>query len=649
MALAHGARDPNVGQKVHLELVRAVALARLAAAAADVEAEPPRLVSPRLRLGQLRVKPADFVEDLDVRGGIGPRRAPDRRLVDGDHLVEVLQAVDPPVVAGIAEAAVQVAPQGLDENVVDQRALARAGDAGHADEHAQRNLDVDFLEVVVPRAADDEFGVADGPAAGRGSRSAACRKRYWPGDALRLGDDFGCRTRGDDVPAVDARPGAEIDDVIGRQHRVLVVLDDDHGVAQVAEPPERVQQAVVVAGMQADRRLVEDVQHADQPAADLARQPDALHLAAGKRRGGAVQVEIFQADVFQELQPAANFLEHVLGDLLAGGIKLQFAEILFGSGDGQRADLGQGAFGPVAERRIAAGDGDGPGLRIQPLAPAAAAAEDAHVFFQLAALEPALGGAILGEELGDDSLELAAPLVARGSAAPGEGDVLVAGAPEQGVLQLGIELFPSGFQDRARVKAVLPFEHFGHAAVDMPPPPAHVAPRTDQFDAALLKRPAGVGNQPLGIECVDLPQPARTRGTSLRTVETEHLRAGRLEAQVAMRAGIVGGERGERGEGRGGEERGREGEGGAGSLIIWGFGDLKIGRFRKNFGSSLSSSPLSPVFCLPPSPLSSLPSSATTRFPSPSRRANSTASASRGRTFGPATSRSITTSMLCRI
>ena len=49
---------------------------------------------------------------------------------------------------------------------------------------------------------------------------------------------------------------------------------------------------------------------------------------------------------------------------------------------------------------------------------------------------------------------------------------------------------------------------------------------------------------------------------------------------------------------------------------------------------------------LVPSPLSSI---ATIRFPSPSRSANSTASASRGRTFGPATSRSTTTSMLCRI
>ena len=60
------------------------------------------------------------------------------------------------------------------------------------------------------------------------------------------------------------------------------------------------EQAVVVARMQADGRLVEDVEHADQAAADLAGQADALGLAAGERRGGAVERQIMQADVEQE-------------------------------------------------------------------------------------------------------------------------------------------------------------------------------------------------------------------------------------------------------------------------------------------------------------------------------------------------------------
>jgi hypothetical protein len=59
-----------------------------------------------------------------------------------------------------------------------------------------------------------------------------------------------------------ARP--HVDQVVGRQHRALVVLHHEHGVAEVAQALERRDQSRVVALVEADRRLVEDVEHADQ-------------------------------------------------------------------------------------------------------------------------------------------------------------------------------------------------------------------------------------------------------------------------------------------------------------------------------------------------------------------------------------------------
>src|SRR5207253_1325514 len=96
---------------------------------------------------------------------------------------------------------------------------------------------------------------------------------------------------------------------------ILVVLDDDDGVAHVAQAFEAPQQAVVVAGMQADRRLIEDVQDTNEPAADLSRKADALCLAAGQRRGAAVERQIVQADVEQEADATAQLLEYLAGDL----------------------------------------------------------------------------------------------------------------------------------------------------------------------------------------------------------------------------------------------------------------------------------------------------------------------------------------------
>ena len=109
MSLADGARHPDVGEKIHLEPVRAASLARLAAAAGDVEAETARLEAAHFRFGQLGEQIADQVEQFDVRGRIRPRRAADRRLVDVDRLVEMLEPGDPCVRAGLSFALVQIA------------------------------------------------------------------------------------------------------------------------------------------------------------------------------------------------------------------------------------------------------------------------------------------------------------------------------------------------------------------------------------------------------------------------------------------------------------------------------------------------------------------------------------------------------------
>ena len=150
LALADRAGDPDVGEEVHLQPVRAVPLAGLAPASGDVEAEPARRVAAGLGLGEPGVQVADLVEQLDVGRRVGARRPADRRLVDVDHLVELLEPLDPVVRARLGDGPVQVARQGLAEDVAHQRALARARDARHADEQPQRERRVDPLEVVLP-------------------------------------------------------------------------------------------------------------------------------------------------------------------------------------------------------------------------------------------------------------------------------------------------------------------------------------------------------------------------------------------------------------------------------------------------------------------------------------------------------------------
>ena len=136
------------------------------------------------------------------------------------------------------------------------------------------------------------------------------------GERVRVRHDLGGRALGDDLAAMDAGARADVEDVVGGADRVLVVLDHDHRVAEVAQPLQRLEQPRIVALVQADRGLVQHVEHAGQPRADLRGEPDALALAARQRAGGARQREIVEPDIDQELQPLADFLEHAGGDLV---------------------------------------------------------------------------------------------------------------------------------------------------------------------------------------------------------------------------------------------------------------------------------------------------------------------------------------------
>src|SRR6266511_3424795 len=125
-----------------------------------------------------------------------------------------------------------------------------------------------------------------------------------------------------------AGAGAHVDQVVGRTHHLLVVLDDEHGVAEVAQALQRADQLPVVALVEADRGLVEDVEDADELRADLRRQPQTLRLAAGERRSRPVELEVADPDVVEEGQPLANLLDDPRSDQLLGLGQLERVEEL---------------------------------------------------------------------------------------------------------------------------------------------------------------------------------------------------------------------------------------------------------------------------------------------------------------------------------
>ena len=290
LALADLARHVDIRQKVHLDAQNAVAGTGFAAPAAHVEGEAVLLVAARLGFRRGGEDLADHVKQAGVGGRVAARGAADGALIDGDDLVQLLKPVDAVACAGARVRAVEVALEGLVDDFVDERGFAAAGYAGDDRHHAQRNADVDVFQVIGARTAHRQ--PARGGFAVQRHGDAAAAGEIRARDRFRAGHDFLRRALRDELAAVFARARANIHDLIRGQHGVLVMLDDDQRVADVAQMLERLDEPRVVALVQADGRLIQNVEHADKAGTDLRRQPNALGLAAGERARSAGERQI---------------------------------------------------------------------------------------------------------------------------------------------------------------------------------------------------------------------------------------------------------------------------------------------------------------------------------------------------------------------
>ena len=335
LAVAHLAVDVHVGQEVHLDLDRAVARARLAAPALDVEAEPAGLVPAHLRLARLAEERADAVEDARVGRRVRARRAADRRLVDVHDLVEVVETRHPSVLAGDPTRTVQLGREHFVEDAVDQRRLARAAHPGDGGEHAERELGGDVLQIVLARADDGEHALlVDLAALLRRldhAPAAEVRTRQRP----LLVEKRRQRPGVDDLAALDAGTRPDVDDPVGRLHGLFVVLDDDERVPEALQVHERLDEAPVVALVQPDRRLVEHVQHSREPRPDLRRETDALRFAARQRPRGAAEAEVVQPHLDEEVEARADLAQHGRGDLRFAVGEFELGEVALCVGEAE--------------------------------------------------------------------------------------------------------------------------------------------------------------------------------------------------------------------------------------------------------------------------------------------------------------------------
>ena len=155
-------------------------------------------------------------------------------------------------------------------------------------------------------------------------------------------------------PPFSPLAGPELDHVVGGANRVEIVLDDEHRVAAVAQPEQQLEQAVHVARVQSDGRLVEHVERVDEPRAERVGEADALRFAAGERARGAIEREIVEADVAEEADAIPRLLEDVRGDFAIERGQLEIVQPRREHADGIVAHLGDVAAAHLHLQRLRA-------------------------------------------------------------------------------------------------------------------------------------------------------------------------------------------------------------------------------------------------------------------------------------------------------
>ena len=307
------AGDINIRQEVHLDFDETVSGAGLAAPALDIEGKTPRFIPAQLRVLRRCKQVADIGEKTRIRRRIRARRPADRALVDVDDLVEVCKTRDAVRFSRAYLPPVQLRAEGFLDNLRYQARLAAAGHAGDAGDRSQRDIHVDAFEIVFRSAFYGQEVPVPLPACFRDRdpfRAAEVLSR----NGVRAGHDRFGRARADDRPSVHTRAGADVHDPVRRADGVLVMLYDDERVADIGQVAQRAQELFVIALVQADARLVENIQNAHKGGADLRGKADALALAPGKGRRAARKRQVSEPNADKKAQPLVDLLDDAVCD-----------------------------------------------------------------------------------------------------------------------------------------------------------------------------------------------------------------------------------------------------------------------------------------------------------------------------------------------
>jgi hypothetical protein len=146
---------------------------------------------------------------------------------------------------------------------VGEGRLAGAGDAREADEETKWKIHIQFLQIVTGCAAEFELRLAGFTTlGGDGDRFAAVEPGKGSNPILG-GLAVGRTSHGaliHQLASVDARGGADVQNLVGSPHHGFLVFDNHERVSLVAQAVHHADEAMNVTRVQADRGLIQNEQ-----------------------------------------------------------------------------------------------------------------------------------------------------------------------------------------------------------------------------------------------------------------------------------------------------------------------------------------------------------------------------------------------------
>ncbi len=171
------------------------------------------------------------------------------RLIDHDHVVDQFRAHETPMPSRILGRTALGSQQARPKNVMHERRFSRAADAGHTDQPAEREADVDVLEVVFRRAFDAQRTRRRRRRARVRVRNASSAQQVVGRQRARRARELARASVEDHLATVLAGAGADVENAVRALHDLGIVLHDDQRIARIAQFAHDAYDAIDVARM----------------------------------------------------------------------------------------------------------------------------------------------------------------------------------------------------------------------------------------------------------------------------------------------------------------------------------------------------------------------------------------------------------------